>query len=370
MGSVQAAAVDPAQGAAYPPNSGRKLAGWVRAPRPPETPLDGDSGASEWKEWRERNVKYLGKAFDRTVEPHNDIRRDMINNTIVITGGDGFIGKYVQQRLGELGIGSAVYDFSDNIMHDVLDGERFADFVNTHKPRAIIHLAGLLGTHELWDDPYDAAVTNIVGAINVAQAAADTQTKLVCIEQPHIWYNVYEATKMAARRILTGMTTTDEYPLLVDFVTAHNAYGPGQAYGEGHPQKIIPTFATKAWLGEPLPVWGTGGQKVNLVYAGDVADMLVQRAVTPHGEPHRHFNAGTNKLTTVGEVANFVVSHVQSVKNREGGDRAFRAPIVNLPMRRGEQPWVEYPEPDKSYPYRMNWQKLGATIDTYRPDNT
>jgi UDP-glucose 4-epimerase len=275
---------------------------------------------------------------------------------VLITGGDGFIGRYVQSRLKELNIEPIVYDVAADVRDDVLDRDRLGLVVATVKPDAIIHLAGMLGTHELWETISEAVDVNIKGAVNVADAAIAVDAKLVSIEQPHIWYNVYEATKLAARRILTGMAHDSD--LRVDFVTAHNAYGPGQAHGDGHPQKIIPTFATKAWAGEPVPIWGTGQQKVNLVYVGDVADALIQRALSDWHDPEETFNAGTDELHTVKEIATLVSDRV---------DIRYNTNLEFHAMRRGEQDWVPYPEPDNSYPYRMNWPALYATIDSYRP---
>jgi len=278
---------------------------------------------------------------------------------ILITGGDGFIGRYVQSRAKELGIEYDVFDIQSNISQDITDYEALSAWATTYLPYgatydAIIHLAGMLGTHELWDTAEDAIDVNIKGALNIGRLALEHDAKLVSIEQPHIWYNVYEATKLAARRMLTGLHY--DQGLRVDFVTAHNAFGPGQAYGEGHPQKIIPTFATKAWAGEPIPIWGDGMQKVNLVYAGDVADKLLTRAICNVSDPIAKFQAGSKTpLMTVAKVAAYVNRYTGS----DGG-------MYFNEMRRGEQDGA-YPDPDETYDYSLNLSHLRATIDSYKP---
>ena len=272
---------------------------------------------------------------------------------ILITGGEGFIGKYVQARCAELGIETVTYDIVDG--KDVLDRNTLMNDINQWPfITSVIHLAGMLGTHELWDDRDRAIDVNIKGALNVADAALAVDAKLVSIEQPHIWYNVYEATKGAARRMLTGLHY--DRGLRVDFVTAHNAYGPGQAYGDGHPQKIIPTFATKAWLGEPIPVWGDGEQKVNLVYAGDVADMLVQRALVQGCAPLNEYHAGVDYLMTVNSVVGLVVADAESDST-----------IEYVGNRSGEQNALPYPAPDDRYPYKFKRAMLRATVESYKP---
>ena len=271
---------------------------------------------------------------------------------IVVTGGEGFIGKYVQARCAELGIDAIPYDISDGF--DILNYSRLEEFVHEEQADAIIHLAGALGTHELWDTTDKAIDVNIKGALNVGRAAHSRSARLVSIEQPHIWYNMYEATKFAAKRMLIGMHY--DQGLSVEFVTAHNAYGPGQHHGEGHPQKIVPTFASKAWAGEPIPIWGDGKQMVNLVYAGDVADKLVERAITQAPpRPHKEYHAGVDRLHSVLFLAEIINNYTVN-----------DAGVEFLEMRRGEQ-GVGYPTPNKQYQYKFSYEKLYATVDSYRP---
>ncbi len=277
---------------------------------------------------------------------------------ILITGGDGFIGRYVQSRCKELGIKTAVFDIQTDIMHDVTEYSSLRIAGTNFSPDAIIHLAGLLGTHELWNTAEDAIDVNIKGALNVGRLALEHDAKLVSIEQPHIWYNVYEATKLAARRMLTGLHYDEG--LKVDFVTAHNAFGPGQAHGEGHPQKILPTFATYAWAGKGIPVWGNGDQRVNLVYAGDIAEKLIERALDGDCNPLTYWQAGSNKTRTVNSVAYMVI-------NRVGKMGGGRVDVKYLPLRRGEQK-TTYPEPDETFPFTFRPWLLDATVDSYRPE--
>jgi UDP-glucose 4-epimerase len=280
--------------------------------------------------------------------------------SVLVTGSNGFIGRYVRSRLEELGIYVCPYDITGN--RDVTDLGVLRHTAEEADADGIIHLAGVLGTHELWDNVEEAARVNIVGAYNAGKVALDLEIPLVSIEQPHVWYNPYEATKLAARRILTGMAY--DSGLGVGFVTAHNAFGPGQAHGEGHPVKYLPAFATSAWAGEDIQVWGHGDQYLSPVYAGDVADQLVAtlfRAAA--GEPIaiEEIHAGADELWTVREMAEFVRSHVY-----EAGEQEW-VEIETNPMRRGEQDFP-YPTPGEGeglFPVDMD--KLAQTIDWYRP---
>ena len=92
---------------------------------------------------------------------------------VAVTGGDGFIGKYVQSRLKELAITPAVFDIGESDLNDVTNRASLRSWFDTIQPDAVIHLAGMLGTHELWSTPEQAIDVNIKGGLNVGQWCAD-----------------------------------------------------------------------------------------------------------------------------------------------------------------------------------------------------
>ena len=276
---------------------------------------------------------------------------------VLVTGARGFIGQYVMKELEDRGYIPLAYDLADG--HDILDKRQlkahmeFAD--------SVIHLAGVLGTHELYDNIDLAIDVNIKGAVNVLETCVEKSKPFVMIEQPHIWYNPYEATKGAAHRFAMAFHLDRGVP--VTFVETYNAYGPGQAYGPGHPQKIVPTFAVEALAGRSLPIWGDGSQEIDLISAPDVAHCLVdalegslsgftEYAATGHGVSVRAL------ADRIAWIASFytnsrIVGHTY------------------LPMRRGENtsdlgvavcPWPT--------PYRFNEGYLVDTVLSYREEST
>jgi len=182
----------------------------------------------------------------------------------------------------------------------------------------VIHLAGVLGTAELFDDPGYAIDVNVKGALRILQAAQEFGLAYVGITMPPVWENVYQATKTAAKSLASAWHR--HYGIPVSHVRAYNVFGPGQKVGV--PQKIVPTFAARAWSQLPIPIWGDGTQRVDLVYVEDVAKMLVDAIAFGHDEV---FDAGTGEAKTVNEVAVEV--------NRIAGSQAG---VEYLPMRKGE----------------------------------
>src|SRR5689334_5442779 len=137
----------------------------------------------------------------------------------------------------------------------------------------VSHLAGMLGTSELFDRPREAVDINVKGTLNVPNWCQQEEAAYVGITMPDSsWANVYQATKPCAMRLATARHRNFGVP--VSHVRAFNVYGPGQKHGPGHPQKFLPTFATRAWAGLPLPVFGNGLQTIDPVWVGDVARML------------------------------------------------------------------------------------------------
>jgi UDP-glucose 4-epimerase len=239
---------------------------------------------------------------------------------IVVTGGAGFLGRATIAAAQRAGHHAWSFDHAHG--HDVLGdlGPLIYTESSELKPDVVIHLAGLLGTDELFDQVERAIEVNITGTARILEWCRQNGARYVGITMPPVFPSIYTATKMAATRLATAYHHT--YGLPVAHVRAYNAYGPGQAFGPGHPQKIIPTFAVAGWRNEPIPVWGDGEQIVDLVHAHDLGRMLID--ATGHGDDVI-FDGGTAAPVTVKEIAHRVIDMTGS-----------SAGIRHLPMRRGE----------------------------------
>lgn len=236
---------------------------------------------------------------------------------IAVTGGAGFIG-------------TPTVDAARKAGHDAWSvdrltpgGDIMGDLSGLDGADAVIHLAGVLGTAELFDTANDAVQVNIQGALNVMQWCLDNApARYVGILMPDVFPSIYTATKIAAQRIATALYAGRGLP--VAHVRAFNAYGPGQKHGPGHPQKILPTFAVNALRRQPIPIWGSGNQTVDMIHVDDIARMLVDAVDYTH--ENAVFDGGTGIPMTVNQVA-------QVVAQAAGWDEPS---IIHLPMRDGE----------------------------------
>jgi nucleoside-diphosphate-sugar epimerase len=214
---------------------------------------------------------------------------------------------------------------------------------------AVIHLAGALGTSELFGHERDAADVNILGALAVADACRTRRIPMVWIGTGHAGQpNVYAITKLCAQDLLLAAYDN------VTVVKAYHAYGPGQAsfppHGKGHVRKIMPSFVNRALTGMPLEIHGDGSNVIDLIHVDEVARILVDAVDGPRGVV---LEAGTGVGLDVRSVAESVIQMTGSCSE-----------IVHLPMRPGEPEGavVVAAEPlsDKPFPYGM-----AATIAAY-----
>lgn len=238
---------------------------------------------------------------------------------VLVTGGTGFIGSAVVDRLRSERHEVTTFDRTEG--GDVRD--RMDVDLAMRDQDAVIHLAGILGTDELFDNVLGAIEINITGAVNVLQACAGVGAKYIGITMLPVFPSIYTATKVSASRFATAYH--HNYAVPVTHVRAFNVFGSGQAHGDGHPRKIIPAFSVEGWNNLPMKIWGDGNQMVDLVDVDDVARVFLD-ALTAPGKDEL-IDAGTCVGLTVNEVADFVLEITGST-----------AGVEHMPMRRGEIP--------------------------------
>lgn len=238
---------------------------------------------------------------------------------VLVTGGTGFIGSAVVKALRNHDHEATTFDRS--LGNDVLDADSCNEALKGKD--AVIHLAGVLGTDELFDTVHNAIDVNIHGSVNIMEACIKNDAKYIGITMPPVFPSIYTATKVSSHRF--ALAYHHSYDLPVTHVEAYNVFGDGQAYGHGHPRKIIPSFSVEGWNNVPLKIWGDGEQTVDLVHVDDVANIFVDALNAPG--KNDVIDAGTGEGWTVNQVAKFVLEVTES-----------KSGVEHLPMRRGEIP--------------------------------
>ena len=234
---------------------------------------------------------------------------------LLVTGGAGFIGcNFVRHVLAqgdrEVRVLDALsYAGSLDNLADVSGGPRF-EFVRgdvcdretcvqaAEGVDAVVHFAAESHVDRSIHGPGGAVETNVMGTLNVLEAARQAEVgRVVLISTDEVYgeatgramregdalnpRNPYSASKAGADRMGYAYFATYGLPIIIH--RAANNYGPHQ-----FPEKLVPLFCYRALRGESLPVYGDGMQVRDWLHVEDncrAIDLLLER-----GEPGEAYN--------------------------------------------------------------------------------
>ena len=199
---------------------------------------------------------------------------------VIVTGGSGFLGSFVCERLVARGHEPVVVDdraprWTPELPWRRMDvaEERPVMSLEQEGPDAVLHLAGVLGTAETFDHPQETVRTNVIGTVNVLEMCRRSGATYVGVQTGTPWRSPYAISKRAATDFARGYH--EAFDMRTTVLRVFNAYGPRQD-GVGPVNKIVPRFAVNALRGEPLPIFGDGRQVIDVVHAEDVAECFVR----------------------------------------------------------------------------------------------
>ena len=269
----------------------------------------------------------------------------------LITGGAGFVGSHLAERLLADGHEVMVLDnlstgSIDNIAHlKNVAGFSYAIDSVTNEPLlaemidrsdVVFHLAAAVGVKLIVEQPVHTLETNVHGT-EVVLKHANKKKKLVFIASTsevygksvdvpfretsdlvlgptakHRW--AYACSKLIDEFLALAYWKERKLPVVI--VRLFNTVGPRQT---GQYGMVLPTFVRQALASQPITVFGDGTQSRSFTYVGDVVDALVKLA----GEPRAIgdvFNIGSTSEVTIQDLAERVKKMTKSV-----------SPIVNIP---------------------------------------
>lgn len=310
---------------------------------------------------------------------------------VLVTGGSGFIGSHVVDKLRDKGVKVRVYDgimpaFSKDIEYyqgSILDitAIGFAmDGVDV-----VMHLAAIADVKDVYNDPHYSESVNVRGTINVLETARRSNVKRV-IYGSTIWVyseaetdNVDESTPLhAPSHLYTATKLAGEYycksysklyGLEVTILRYGIPYGPRARDGA-----VIPIFVKKALNSEPLTIAGDGSQFRKFIYVEDLAEGNV--AALKSIAKNKIYNLDGKERISIKQIAETIQKILRAVKIEytpmRPGD--FSGKEVSCALAKRELGWetkTSFEEGLRRYiewykereeKHRTDWEKLDETL--------
>ncbi len=254
--------------------------------------------------------------------------------TIVVTGGAGFIGSnFVRYVLAQSGARVVVVDkltYAGNLLSledvwhsprlafvraDIADRASIEEAFRLYRPTALVNFAAESHVDRSIDDPWPFIHTNLLGTFQLLEVARHYWASLDPKARPRFRFlhvstdevygtlgeegvfsentpyapnSPYAASKAGADHLVRAYHQTYGLPTLI--TNSSNNYGPYQ-----FPEKLIPLVLLNALEGKPLPIYGDGGNVRDWLYVEDhCAGIFLVLQKGPVGEKY-HIGGGNER---------------------------------------------------------------------------
>jgi UDP-glucuronate decarboxylase len=309
----------------------------------------------------------------------------MQRRRILVTGGSGFLGSHLCERL--LADGHEVVCLDNfftgtrsNVEH-LLDNHRFElmrhDVTDplTMEVDEIYHLACPASPIHYQRNPVRTIRTAVEGTLNMLDLAREARARILIastsevygdpIEHPQTeayWGNVnpigpracYDEGKRCAEAL--AVSYARQFAVEVRIARIFNTYGPRMHENDG---RVVSNFVVQALRNEPITIYGEGEQTRSFCYATDLIEGFVRLMASPHGADP--VNLGNPRETTVRELAELTRRLVGS-----------KSELVRAPLPK-DDPTRRNPDITRAQQLLGGWapvvpleKGLSATIDDFK----
>jgi UDP-glucose 4-epimerase len=262
---------------------------------------------------------------------------------VLVTGGSGFIGSHVVDKLRALGHEPVIYDLRpspwhrdpadrvDTVLGSITDREALERAL--HSCDAVAHLAAVADVNDVHASPEDAERVNARGTVTVLEAARRAGVKRI-VYASTIWVysdcepeevdedtllpppsHLYTSTKLAGE--LYCKAYQELYGIDYTILRFGIPYGP-----RAREAAVVPAFVNKALAGEPLTLAGDGSQSRKFVYVEDLAEGVASGLADV--AVNRVYNLASDETVTIKQIAETIKELMGDVE------------IVHTPARPGD----------------------------------
>lgn len=268
--------------------------------------------------------------------------------TILVTGGAGFIGSYyvlqaIKQGYTVINVDALTYsgtklnlcEVKDNPKHifihaSITDTDCIYDLLTQYNVDSVVHFAAESHVDNSIQNPFIFVHTNVTGTLSLLEAcrkyyALTTKDsfRFIHISTDEVFgslqlgdepfsettpYNPsspYSASKAGSDHLVHSYYTTYGLPTII--TNCSNNYGPRQ-----YPEKLIPVLFTQALAGKALPIYGNGMNIRDWLYVGDHCNAI--ELVRTRGTIGETYCIGGNNERTTLDIANAVCSLLDELK--------------------------------------------------------
>jgi nucleoside-diphosphate-sugar epimerase len=288
---------------------------------------------------------------------------------ILVTGGAGFIGSHLVDRLIREGADVVVIDNlitgkQANLQHALNTGKAHLTIADISQPTNtylssephldyIFHLASPASPVGYGKHPIETYQANGFGTHYLAQFASENHIPLLFTStseaygdpeehpQPETYWGhvnpigvraCYDESKRFAEMLLT--TWAREKQLNMRIVRIFNTYGPRMDPQDG---RVLPNLVTQALTNQPMTIYGTGNQTRSFCYVDDLVEYIYRAATTPEAQGEV-INIGNPEEHTILEFAEKIkqlTNSTSSIENKDlpSDDPARRKPDITKAKR-------------------------------------
>lgn len=252
----------------------------------------------------------------------------------LVTGGAGFIGGHLAERLvGDghavtvldnfaTGVRENVPDAAVLVEGDVTDRALVDELFASGRFEVVFHIAGQASISKSFATPELDLRTNVTGTLNVLRACVDAgvprlvnASSMTAYGEPEriptpedvacVPVSYYGVTKYAAERYAQITGDRPDVDLAVTSLRMFNVYGERQSLDNPY-QGVLAIFIGNVLRGEPITIHGDGRQTRDFVYIGDVVGAWL-RVLDAEETFGAALNVGSGRETSVNQLADAVL---------------------------------------------------------------